>query len=65
MPAMLVRMSEAQSVRQRFFIFIIIIPFCKVQDKTSGKSRRPDTLKILNGEMGAGNYLCLFWRYEI
>ena len=35
--------SEAQSVRQRFFIFIIISLFCKVQDKTNGVKKRPDT----------------------
>ncbi|RSV72841.1 hypothetical protein EGH67_10550 [Klebsiella aerogenes] len=66
MPAMLARRSdEAQSVRQRFFIFIIAIPFQRVGKAYRNKLQVADTLQILNGEARTGNYLFLFSHYEI
>jgi hypothetical protein len=35
--AMLVRRSDAQSVRQRFFIFIIVMPFVGIGDEIGDK----------------------------
>jgi hypothetical protein len=39
---MLVRRSDAQSVRQRFFIFIIVMPFVGIGDEIGDKRNGDD-----------------------
>jgi hypothetical protein len=64
-PAKLASRSVVQSVRVRFFIFIIIRPFVGVCVAEIKETFTTETQQIFNAERQAGNYRFLSSYYDI
>ncbi|RTN19950.1 hypothetical protein EKN94_19895 [Enterobacter quasimori] len=64
-PAKLASRRVVQSVRDRFFIFIIIRPFCRGCVAEIKEKFTAETQQIFNVERPAGNYRFLSSHYDI